>query len=445
MNDLEKQVFGLSILIQIAKRVREAAKPEEIGFLAVNETKQLVDYRQAALWLSRKGVFSVSGLPLPEQRAPYTQWLTAASKSLRAIDECRRIHPSDLPQYLSDSWQDWLPEYLVVCPLLDAGKTPVGLLLLARDKEWEDHELSLLTEICAIYAHGFMAHARRSGFGSLHVRTLLRRPATLLVIIGFILGLLFVPVRLSVQAPAEVSPKDPLVIRSPLDAVIEGFRIRPNENVQEGQILFVFDKTNIKSKFDVASKAYNVSREEYRQTAQMAVSDEKSRPELEPRRGRMHERATELSYLRYLYDRVEVKTPRSGVAIFADANDWIGKSVSIGEKVLVIADPSRIEILIHLPIADAIELGPGTDVTLYLVADPQKPRHGKVTYASYKPEVTPAGFVAYRIKADFVQDGTPLPRVGLTGIAKIYSHERVSLAYFIFRRPLTVLRQGIGW
>lgn len=442
MSDQENQILGLSLLVQLSRRVREAGKAEEIGFIAVNDSKQLIDYRQSALFLDGKGVFSVSGLPTPDPGAPYVQWLKAVFKVWHKVEAVRKAGPEDLPRRLADTWQDWLPAHALIVPLALPGSPPLGILLLAREREWEDQELALLAELCSIYAQGFRALNPGKGLGLFAHR----RPGKTMRIIApalIVTALLFLPVRLSVQAPAEVAPKNPFVVRSPLDGVIDYFRIRPNENVVEGQVLFEFDRTNLKSRMGVASKSYEVAAEEYRQTAQMAVSDEKVRSEMEPRRGRMQEKAAELSYSRQLLARVEVKAPRPGIAVFADQNDWVGKNVSIGERVLVIADPTMVEMLIHLPVADAIELSPGTEVILYLTADPQRPRKGKLTYASYKPEVTPAGFVAYRLKADFIPDNEPLPRVGLTGSATIYS-SRVSLAYLIFRRPLTVVRQWTG-
>jgi hypothetical protein len=193
----------------------------------------------------------------------------------------------------------------------------------------------------------------------------------------------------------------------------------------------------------VASKAFEVAAEEYRQAAQLALLDDKGKAEVMPRLGRMEEKATELSYSRQLFQRLGVRAPRPGIAVFAEQSDWVGRYVAIGERVILIADPAQVEMLINLPVADAIELTLGTPVTLYLSADPQHPLHGSLRYASFKPEITPAGFVAYRLKADFAA-GVQYPRIGLTGTARIYG-KKVLLGYYLFRRPLAVLRQALGW
>ncbi len=436
------QLIGLSILLQISRRVRDAARVEEIGFIAVNESKQLVNYRQAALWLEGKGVFAVSGIPEPDRSSPYIQWLTECFKQWRKETAWRPIDARDLPAALSQSWGDWFPSHGVIAPLRGKTGDTLGLLLLVRDEEWHDNEVALLAELSAIYAHGIVAAtvgkglARRIGVAA---SAAWLRITLLLVLVAA----LFVPVRMSVQAPAEVVPKDPFVVRSPLDSVIDRFHVKPNQPVSEGQLLFEFDRTNLSAKHGVASKAFQVAAEEYRQAAQSALVDDKSRAEVTPRRGRMEEKATELSYTRQLLHRVDVRAPRSGIAVFAEQSDWVGKNVSIGERVLTIADPNRVEMLIRLPVADAIDLNLGNPVRLYLSTDPQHPLDGTVRYAAYKPEVAASGIAAYRIKADFAGSVKP-PRIGLTGTARIYGKD-VTLGYFIFRRPLTALRQRVGW
>ncbi|HLA36140.1 MAG TPA: HlyD family secretion protein, partial [Rhodocyclaceae bacterium] len=182
----------------------------------------------------------------------------------------------------------------------------------------------------------------------------------------------------------------------------------------------------------------------YRQAAQLAVADdEKGRLEMSQRKGRMEEKAAELAYSEQLLDRVQVKSPREGVAVFADASDWIGKAVTIGERVMQIADPTKVELTIRLPVADAIDLEPDASTTLYLTTAPQLSYDAKLTYLAYKSEATHEGVVAYKLKADFVAEET-LPRLGLTGTAKIYG-EWAPFAYYLLRRPLAAARQWLGW
>ena len=438
----EAQLAGLSILLQLSRRVRDAGTIEEVGFVAVNESKQLVHYRQAALWVEGKGVFAVSGIPEPDRSSPYIQWLAGCFKEWQKGTGCRPVGPEGLPEALSASWDEWFPAHGALAPLLSKKGETIGLLLFVRDDEWTEHDLPLLTELAAIYAQGLGSFLRAGG-------ALQRTSAALasswlrLAVLLLAVGAMFVPIRMSVQAPAEVVPKDPFVVRSPLDSVIDRFHVKPNQRVNEGDLLFEFDRTNLSTKHGVAAKAFDVAAEEYRQAAQSALVDDKSRMEITPRRGKMEEKATELSYSRKLLNRAEVHAARSGIAVFAEQGDWVGKNVSVGERVMTIADPNRVELLIHLPVADAIALDLGNPVRLYLLTDPQHPLAGSVRYVAYKPEVVTSGVASYRIKADFAAGVKP-PRIGLTGTARIFG-SRVALGYYIFRRPLTAVRQRIGW
>ena len=439
---LEGQVQGLSYILQLSKRVRNAVSSEEVGFIAVNETKNLVDYRQAVLWVKGRGVAAVSGLPLPENNTPYTNWLSESFRIWAGTTTPRRISAADLPSELAQDWEEWLPMSALLCPLPVAEGRTAGLLLLARDAPWEEHDLALLAELTAIYGHGLRQflpkHSWNEGVLAL-VGTTTRR----LLLVTIALAFFFIPVRLSVLATAEVSPKEPYLVRSPLDGVIDRFLVQPNEKVSTGQLLFQLDKENLNAKLGIARKSYELATEEYRQSSQLALNDEKGRMEMAPRKGMMEEKAEELAYSRQMFNRVEVKAPKEGVAVFTDPNDWVGKAVALGERVLLIAEPSKVEILMRLPVADTIELKDGAQVTLFLTTQPERPYTGVLTYLSYRAEPLPTGVVAYTLKADFKEAGE-LPRIGLSGTARIYG-KKVSLAYYIFRRPLTALRQRLAW
>lgn len=131
-----------------------------------------------------------------------------------------------------------------------------------------------------------------------------------------------------------------------------------------------------------------------------------------------------------------------GIVIYSAPKDWLGKPVSVGERVMLIADPNNKKLDIELPVNDAINVSPGTRVKFYLNVDPLNPLDAKLRYVSYSAEETPGGDLAYHLKADFLKD-QKIPRIGLKGTAKVYG-ERVSLFYYLFWRPIAWLRQTLG-
>jgi hypothetical protein len=144
-----------------------------------------------------------------------------------------------------------------------------------------------------------------------------------------------------------------------------------------------------------------------------------------------------------LLDRIHVAASRGGLAIYDDPNDWIGRPVTVGERLLEIADPNQAELEIWLPVADAITLKPGAEVEFFLNVSPGAPLQAKLRQASYEAAQSPSNLLGYRLKAT-LDDPAQMPRIGLRGTAKIYG-DRVTLLYYLARRPLAAARQFLGW
>ena len=179
------------------------------------------------------------------------------------------------------------------------------------------------------------------------------------------------------------------------------------------------------------------------QAAQRAVTDEKSKLEMVQRRGELEEKALEMDYSQQVLDRVLVKAPRAGVAVFADANDWQGRAVSVGERVLTLADPDKVELTVFLPVKDALDLEVGSEVTLFPNGSALRSYEATLKTVSYRAEPAHDGLLAYRLKAKFEVGEAP-PRIGLMGMAKLRAG-RAPLIYVLIRRPLATARQWLGW
>jgi hypothetical protein len=445
----EAQLFGLSTLVQLVKRARHAATAQELAFIIVNETHALVSYRQAALWRrDRHGagrVIALSGVPVVERNAPFALWLGRLFAKLddkAPVAAARPVASADLPAVLGQEWAEWLPANALLLPLISPSQGALGTLLLAREQPWADGERYLLQEVADGFAHAWAAyrgHRHRSLLQRIGRRANLLR----LAIAAAAVAGLFLPIRLSALAPAEVTPLEPTIVRAPLEGVVDRFVVQPNAVVTEGQPLLELDRRTIENRLEVAAKALSVAEAEYRQAAQSAVFDDKSRAQLAILKGRMDQRRTDVVYARSLLDRIHVTASRNGIALFDDPNDWIGRPVTIGERLMEIADPAQAELEIWLPVADAITLQSGADVEFFLNVAPDAPLRARLRQASYQATQSPGGVLAYRLKAELVGKADP-PRIGLRGTAKVHG-DRVTLFYYLARRPLAAARQLVGY
>jgi len=253
---------------------------------------------------------------------------------------------------------------------------------------------------------------------------------------------LFIPVRQSVLAPAEVIALEAQAIAAPMDGVVKSFSVQPNRPVRRGEVIFTLDDTTLRNRREVAIKALEVARADALLAAQKAFDSLQAKGEFGTLQGRVREREAEVAYLNELLSRVEVRAPAGGVAIYGDPNDWIGRPVVTGERIVLLADPKDAGVLVWLPVADAINLNPGAEMRVFLHVAPLSPYAAKLTQTSYQAALSPEGVASYRIRGSF--DGLAAEaRVGLKGTAKLYG-ERVLLAYVLFRRPLAALREWTG-
>lgn len=444
---LNRQLLRLSALLQIERRARHAAR-NELSFVMANETAGVMPYQQAAVWVgdARGRIDALSGVAVADLAAPYGQWLSRLCAELAggpAGAEPRAVTAEAVPAAIGRYWAEHLAPHALWVPLVAPGEQRVGGLLLARAEPWAEGDQQLLAHLADAYAHAWLlAHARRP---RLKRRGTLWRKAALVALLALVVGAGAFPVRQSVLAPAEVVPRTPTLVRAPFDGVVDRVAVTPNQSVGAGQPLATLDTAQLRSKLKVAQKAREVTQTEYQQAAQLAVFDPKAKAKLAILQGHLEQQAAEIAYLQSLLDRATLTAPAAGVAVFDDPNDWIGRPVTQGERIMIVADPADVELEIRLPVGDAIPLDEQAEVAFFLNVAPDAPMRATLRSGSYRAQTMPDGVVAYKLKAGF--DGTGegqggTPRLGFKGTAKVYG-ETAPLALWILRRPIATARQWL--
>lgn len=460
------RVDPVGALLHLARRARHAASATELGFIVVNETHALAPYRQAALWFAEGGVIALSGVVSPEANAPFVQWLDRVAIQLarRKTVEATPITPDALLPTDAAEWDEWLPANAIWLPLPDsrsgATENRDGGLILAREQPWEAPELSLLMEWTDIWRHAARAQYQPKRGATLmrwlqrprvveqkkqsprdRLLNVWRSPLKRYGVLALLCA--FIPVRLSVLVPGELMPAQPAAIRAPLEGTVDRFFVTPNQSVKAGDPLFQLDLTTLTSKLNVARQELATAQAEYRQAAQQAVFDAKSKSQLALLQGRIAEHDTEVAYLDTQLVRARVTAPRSGIVLVDDPTEWIGRPVTIGERVMTVADEHDVEVEAWLAPADAIDLAKDAPVTLYLNASPLHPVRATLRYVAHEATARPDGSFAYRLRAT-LNTQEVRPRVGLKGTARAAGHY-VPLVYWLTRRPLAALRPWLGW
>lgn len=417
-----------------------------LAFSMANDTYQLLPYHQALVFASHdksQELLAVSGLARPTEDSPYLVWLKRASRWVAEQVPAQEsvwlsLESSTPPEDIDQGWREWWPAGLWCIPIQDGQTQRLGLLLLLMDEPPPTMLRQQIGGLARTWAYCWRTLTRRKRLGHKHLN---RRNLLLGAMIA--LGILLIPVRQTALAPAQIVSRQAQIISSPIDGVIAQIHVRPNQPIAAGTLLLSLDETTLRSRSEVLSKEVAVADAELLAASQRAFDNPQSKNELTLLEGRAQQRRAELAAVQAQLRRTQVLAPRSGVAVFSDPNDWLGKPVVTGERIMQVADPAQPAMQIQLAVADAIALEPGAEVTLFLTAYPLSPLKGKILETSYQARPSEEGVVAYRLLAS-VEDQPEHARLGLHGTAKLYSG-RVMLGYYLLRRPLATLRAWSGW
>ncbi|MCJ9429442.1 efflux RND transporter periplasmic adaptor subunit [Kordiimonas marina] len=435
------------LLLTLARTLRHAPDLTALRFTLVSDPRRLIAYKQAILLergLSGKlKVSAVSNVATIDRNAPFVVFVERTMASFDKAGElegARTVDPASLGQLDRAEWQEFLSDTAFWQPIIAPDGSMLGGLLFIRPEPWTETETILLAEVADSAGHAWAALLNAGKKKAVSKPKLSRR--TKLIAAGAFVALMLLPVRLSVIAPAEVAPKDPAVVAAPMAGVIREVFVKPNAEVHKGDVLFSFEDAELKANDAIAKRAVEEAEAELKRASQQAFGDARGRAEVALLRARLALRQEQAAYSAYQLSEVNVTAPTDGIAIFADANDWRGRPVSTGERVMAVAAPEDADVKIMIPVKDAIDLKPGAEVRLFLDVAPLSALDATLERASYQPVTTPAGKLAYQAVARF-KDGTKVPRIGFKGSAKVLG-ERVPLFLFLFRRPLAALRQMVG-
>lgn len=437
------------LLLQLDALRDKAMAAETLNALAfsmANDLYPLLPFHQALVFRQGKGGFEllcVSGLARPTEDSPYLVWLKRASRWLGEQVKTEQsawltADNTAPPDDIAEGWAEWWPAGLWCIPLHAPTGERLGLLVILLEEPPPAILPRNLEGLTRTWAYCWNALTRRQRLGSW-------RPSRRQVLLALLLlgGLLLVPVRQTALAPAQIVSRQAQIVTSPIDGVIAQVLVRPNQPVEAGTPLFTLDETTLRSRADVLDKEVAVADAELLAASQRAFDNPQSKGELTLLHGRVQQRRAELAAVQAQLKRSQVLAPRAGVAVFSDPNDWLGKPVSTGERIMHVADPAQPAMQIQLAVADAIALEPGAEVTLFLTAYPLSPLKGKILETSYQAKPSDNGVVAYRLLAS-IDEQPEHARLGLHGTAKLYGG-RVMLGYYLLRRPLATVRAWSGW
>lgn len=439
-------LFGT--FIDIEGEARKARSEEALLFVMANQPRRLFDCDQIVVASIKNGgsvkLMAASNVMKMERSSPLVHWMETNLGRIGELDVPRLINKAEMPLSEVAAWDEWWPEVILWIPVQSPDGLLLGGLWISRAGPWKDAEIVLLKKLAECFGHAW-AHMGR---GVTQRRWLRRRstfghPLTRALLVSFVIaGVLAVPVRQSVVAPAEVVSANPHVIAAPLDGVIKLIHVRPNQPIKKGEALFSFEDTALRAAADQAQQSLNVAKAELERALQAGFSDITSNADVDVLTKRVKLSQATLNFHRENLSQVIVRASHDGIALFSSQQDWTGRPVQIGQKVMTVANLGDAALRIELPMSDVIQTPERAEVSMFLAIDPLSPVPARVDRISYQARETGAKKMAFLVDASF--ETGKVPRVGLRGTAKLYGY-RVPLGLYLFRRPIVALRQMIGF
>lgn len=445
---------NISKLLQLEHNCRNCESKKELYFQIVNGIRSLVNYSQGILLTTdltgKYKVVAISDISVVDSTSPYVQWVEDVTLDLQNNEKIKDVFivdtKNDLKEINYKSLHEFAPSNILYIPLKKSKENSDTdyIFLLFKEESWNENDILMIKHLSSSLTY-FLFAMRSCGI-SQTLKNLSFKNKYFKIVVLVVFLLMFLPVRLSVLAPLEVDAKNPYVVTSPLNAVIEEVKVFPNDKIEKNQLIVKFDDVDFSNDYLVAKRTLDVTNAELFSTKQSSFLDPKQKSQISQLENQVKLKEAELDYAKDQLDKTKIFAKEDGIAIINNPNDWKGKPVSTGERIFLIAKPENIELKIMLPVSDAIFLEENAIVKAFFDNDPTNSWSAKIKYISYKPELTEQNILSYKITANFddIKENGYIPSIGLRGTAKIYS-KKVSLFFYLFRKPITAVRQWIGW
>ncbi len=433
-------------LISLEKKAREANSKDELNFIVVNETREIIDYTTSFLLLKNPtdkfNVNAISDIASIDRTAPLVTYIENIinDKSNQNLKEIELIDLERFSEKINKKKPKNIPQFLLCIPIFSPQKGLQGFLLLARNENFNENENELLYHLSRTYGHAYNTFLTNYSIKDFFKKNFTGKKRWIIISVTILIFLF--PVRMTSTAPVEVVAKNPFLITSPFDGVVKKIVASNNEKTKPGDLLVLLEDIDLLNDFNLAKQTLQVAEKELLRTRQSSFTDNEQKSRLAELVAQVDLKRAELKSSERKLKNSKIFAEKKGLVIVDRKSDLQGKPVSVGEKILTIADPANIEFLIWLPVKDSIVINENADAKIFLDINPMSSYKGKILRSTYEPELSPEEVLSYKLISSF-EGNKSTPRIGLRGTAKVYGN-RTILFYYLFRKPITFIRQLIG-
>lgn len=431
----------LATINRLGLKAFNAQNKQALIFLMLNDTLRVVKYNRAGLWSISNKNPDLLGLSGHTTINKQTKFVKSWSDIIRSIEDPGLSQQIPMTKWRIESEDGTsnpeLPNNVLWLPILVKGNNYLGLWLERNFGQiWKEDEIEILNFLMQNYAAAWEKFDRR-GLPEINIKHPLLYA---LIAATSLLG--FIQIPLPISAPCEIVPLSPVMITAPLEGIINEIKVDPGQHVSNGEILFDYDKQQPLQELYVARNQVEVIRAELKRSNALAFRDKKALEQIGILKERLNKEKSQLELAEYRANLLDVKSPISGTVIMDKPDEWRGNPVHIGEKIMMISEPSQTKIRIWIPENDNISITETKPIKIILNVMPENTFHANLTYISTYSALDEKSVPSFLAEAQW-NDVPQNIKPGLKGTAILYG-ENVSIFYWVLRRPWTYIRNVLA-
>lgn len=427
-----------------------ANERQSLIFIILNDSIQAVRYDRAALWDmegKKPKILGVSGQTEANKDARLTKEWQALISSIKDKKKPQLITEASLTGN-EKTWLDYhksIPNITPLwLPILNDDELVLGLWLeifgTLQNPQSIDDSLQFLSK--------YLTPAYGSSWRKLKPKFTLKekgigKKQISLGLLALFLSALIIRVPLRVVAPCEVLANTPFLVTAPLQGIIEEIKVEPGQAVVKDDILVEYDKRVPLRNLRVAQKEVEILQAEENRARTLGLEDKKSLTELGILSLKLEKEKVNLSLAKWQASQLTLKAPIDGIVMLDNPDNWRGKPVQVGEKILSINNPQNTKIRIWIPEDDNVILDMDKPIKIFLNIRPEESIEAKLVYIANESTLSDQYLPSFVAEANWIEQPKDI-NIGLKGTSILYG-ERVSLLYYLMRKPWAKIRNFIGF
>lgn len=434
--------------LSLIKRAFTAKSLDELFFILTNDIRSVMEFDRASLITHVKGsshLAATSNESALDKRTDFVKRQNVLAAALRGqktalllSDALRTEMWPNLP--ISSELKEAVTSYmefsgfsrLLLIPLTHRQNL-IGHLALEfasknRPPESEIHSFielapmfaAALTERTLLSQKPELAALVGPGSSGLPHRSIPKHYSAMAAV-GFaalILVLFVVPFSFSLNGEAQVVSKTSHMAFAGTEGILEKVLIKEGQHVTQGQLLASLDPKELEFQMMSWSAQRDILTHEMNRLTLEAGEKPASLAEKESVELKREAALTELKFLEWKKQLLEIRAPVSGIVVTRDVQTLGGKRLRAGETFCEIAAPQELSAQVYVPEERISDVSLGQDVSIYLNTSPTKAYRLKVDRIAPAPDILPRIGTVYRVFAPFGSSIDSL-KVGMKGIGKV--------------------------